>query len=70
MLRCIRYLFFCITVIELTGCGPPRPTSEWEVEELYDYGQRHYEGEDYQLERAIEQLRTITLSSVDHATSG
>ncbi|MAI91852.1 S41 family peptidase [Ponticaulis sp.] len=29
-----------------------------------------YEGEDYQLERAIEQLRTITLSSVDHATSG
>ena len=29
-----------------------------------------YEGEDYQLERAIEQLRTITLYSVDHATSG
>ncbi|SVC21613.1 uncharacterized protein METZ01_LOCUS274467 [marine metagenome] len=60
MLRCVRYLFFCITVIELTGCGPPRPTSEWGVEELYDYGQRHYEGQDYL--RSMEAFRIITLN--------
>ncbi len=60
MVRCIRYLIFCIAVFELTGCGPPRPTSEWEVVDLFDYGQRNFEGEDYL--RSMEAFRIITLN--------
>ena len=35
-----------------------------------DMPSEDYEGDDYQLERAIEQLRTITLSSLDAARAG
>ena len=49
-----------MVIIGLVGCVPPGPTSEWTVEDLYEYGQRRYEDENFL--RSMEAFRIITLN--------
>lgn len=53
--------FLCSAVIVvLVGCAPPGPTSDWLVNDLYEYGLRNHEEGNYL--RAMEAFRIITLN--------
>ncbi|MBT5873416.1 MAG: outer membrane protein assembly factor BamD [Candidatus Latescibacteria bacterium] len=56
----IQRILCSVILIALIGCAPPSPTSEWLVDDLFEYGQRNYEDENYL--RAMEAFRIITLN--------